>query len=161
MRLFPRKNRRTAASDKEAIEAELARRRPFAEPLDDDRSPEDVDPSELATVERLSGAFVVTVTSRQLRGLDARVLFAELTRQAAEQSSPRFILDLQIVEVMDSACIGAMVEMQGQLQDKGGRIALVNPSEHIAYLLRLTRLDRLFPISRDVMTAIAQLEQAA
>ncbi|RMD63321.1 MAG: anti-sigma factor antagonist, partial [Planctomycetota bacterium] len=142
-------------------EAELAKRRPFTEPLDDDRSPEDIDPSDLATIERLSGAFVVTLTTRELRGLDARVLFAELTKQAEEQPAPRFVFDLQIVDVMDSACIGAMVEMQAQLQGRGGRIALVNPSEHIAYLLRLTRLDRLFPISRDVMAAITQLEQAA
>ncbi|MEC9374491.1 MAG: STAS domain-containing protein, partial [Planctomycetota bacterium] len=59
----------------------------------------------------------------------------------------------------DSSCIGAMVEMLTRLQEAGGRIALVNASQSVAYLFRLTKLDRLFPICRDVMTAIAAVER--
>lgn len=149
------------ASARRAIEAEVARRRPYAESLDDDRRPEDVSPSDLASVERLGTTFVVTVNARELRGLDARVLFAHLTERVVSEHARRFVFDLQSVEVMDSACVGAMVEMQSALQDEGGRIALVNPSEHIVYLLRLTRLDRLFPVCRDVMSAISDIEKAA
>jgi|GEM_PF-1105444 len=160
MRFWQRKHSK-AAAEKRAIEAEIASLRPFAESLDDDRNAADVDPADLANVEKLGQTFVVTVTARELRGLDARVLFGDMAKRVESEAARRFVFDLQNVEAMDSACVGAMVEMQAALHQEGGKIALVNPSEHIVYLLRLTRLDRLFPVCKDVMTAMSDLEKAA
>jgi anti-sigma B factor antagonist len=71
------------------------------------------------------------------------------------------VFDLQNVKHMDSSCVGAMVEMLTRLQRSGGAIALVNAAQSVEYLFRLTRLDRLFPICRDVMTAIQAVERAS
>jgi hypothetical protein len=35
----------------------------------------------------------------------------------------------------------------------------VNPSQSVSYLFKLTKLDRLFPICRDVMMAISAVER--
>lgn len=70
------------------------------------------------------------------------------------------VLDLQNVQYMDSGCIGVLVELMTRLQNAGGRIALVNADPNVEYLFKLTRLDRLFPICRDVMRAIDAVERA-
>jgi hypothetical protein len=46
------------------------------------------------------------------------------------------------------------------MASSGGRIALANTVGRVAYLFRLTRLDRVFPICKDVMSAIEAIEKA-
>ena len=52
-----------------------------------------------------------------------------------------------------------LVELLTTLKEAGGRIALVNASANVEYLFKLTRLDRVFPICRDVMKAIEAVER--
>ena len=42
----------------------------------------------------------------------------------------------------------------------GGRIAVVNTEGNVQNLLRVTRIDRLFPICHDVPSALATIERA-
>ena len=60
---------------------------------------------------------------------------------------------------MDSACLGCLVEALNRLAARGGRIALANGNHSVQYLFRLTRLDRVFAICPDVMTALQQMQQ--
>lgn len=121
-------------------------------------------PEELATVERLGATAVATITVTELSGSDAMTLMATLLNhvEGANGSGVRnFVFDLQNVKHMDSSCVGAMVEMLTKLQRAGGAIALVNAGQSVEYLFRLTRLDRLFPICKDVMTAMQAVERAS
>lgn len=132
----------------------------------------------LANYETLGQTLVVTVVADILSGGDARELIDEIASRSAyaadrpdarpsldgdvggHASAPRhFVLDLQNVEYMDSACLGAMVELLTSMQSRGGRIALVNAGRNVEYLFRLTQLDRVFPICREVMTAIEAVER--
>lgn len=115
----------------------------------------------LATLDRLGQVVVATITVDELSGRDAAELVTELLSQVGSAGIRHFVFDLQNVGYMDSSCIGAMVEMLTRLQQSGGRIALVNPSQSVSYLFKLTKLDRLFPICRDVMMAIAAVERPA
>ncbi|RMH28806.1 MAG: anti-sigma factor antagonist [Planctomycetota bacterium] len=113
----------------------------------------------LATLEVLNQTAIATVTVGELTGPLARRLINDLLTEFAEAHVRHFVFDLQNVTYMDSACIGAMVEMLTRLQGAGGRIALVNAGQSVSYLFKLTRLDRLFPICKDVMQAIAAVER--
>ena len=84
----------------------------------------------------------------------------QILEEFAQARVRHFVFDLQNVTYMDSACIGVMVELLTRIQTAGGRIALVNAGQSVSYLFKLTRLDRLFPICRDVMQAIAAVERA-
>ncbi len=130
---------------------------PAADRLPDVPAPEA--PPQLATLERIGRAVVVTVTVTELSGHDAMSLMADLLRHVESSDVKHFVFDLQNVSYMDSSCVGAMVEMLTKLQKSGGRIALVNAGHSVSYLFRLTRLDRIFPICRDTMTAIAAIER--
>ena len=148
---------------------------PAQAPLEFQPGPGDGTAKKLAAYEALGQTLVVTVIAETLSGPDARTLISDIASRSAyagERSDrppsadgmpggrPRhFVLDLQNVEYMDSACLGAMVELLQAMQSRGGRIGLVNAGRNVEYLFRLTQLDRLFPICRDVMTAIEAVER--
>ncbi len=118
---------------------------------------------EMARYDRLGANLVATVTVEAVSGNEATQLIHQIRAEAQGAGEPvqNVILDLQNVQYMDSACIGAMVEFLTLIQSNGGRIALVNAGHNVEYLFRMTRLDRLFPICKDVMAAITTLERAA
>lgn len=128
-------------------------------------------PQQLANYDRLGQTLVGTPTVSTLTGPDAGELASELCEQIYHKSvgeptgenAPRgvrhVVLDLQNVQYMDSMCVGVLVELLTTLKEAGGRIALVNASANVEYLFKLTRLDRVFPICRDVMKAIEAVER--
>lgn len=126
-------------------------------------------PDKLATYDRLGQTLVATPTISTLSGPDAGELASELCEQIYAKGEPEpgmasgvrhVVLDLHNVNYMDSMCVGVLVELLTTLKDAGGRIALVNASTNVEYLFKLTRLDRVFPICRDVMKAIEAVERA-
>lgn len=151
------KHRKTHADDQKA-----------ANPAPDDQAPT-VDPKRprLATCDHLGLTLVATLTVESLSGNEAVELTEELTLELNRPATPgkprakHVVLDLQNVEYMDSMCIGVLVEFLTNLGRQGGRIALVNAANNVEYLFKLTRLDRLFPICRDVMQAIQIVEREA
>lgn len=122
-------------------------------PIDDDR--------DIATFDHLGQTLVGTLTVRTLSGPEAARLAQDLLENLRGPNglARHVVLDLQNVEYMDSGCVGVLVELLTKLQNAGGRIALANTAHNVEYLFKLTRLDRLFPICRDVMKAIEAVER--
>lgn len=120
----------------------------------------------VATYDLLGQTIVATITAATLTGEEAADVTCEIKRRVSGQKpggaggARHVVLDLQSVQYMDSGCIGVFVELLTSLQNGGGRIALVNAGHNVEYLFRLTKLDRLFPICRDVMKAIEAVERA-
>jgi|SRR5690606_33634583 len=138
-------------------------------------------PNRLATYDHFGQTLIVTLTVNTLSGPDAMELVQEISGKLKGEAARatgggasagvqrpedppvtvrHIVLDLQNVQYMDSGCIGVLVELMTRLQNAGGRIALVNADPNVEYLFKLTRLDRLFPICRDVMRAIDAVERA-
>ena len=80
------------------------------------------------------------------------------TGTLAQLKTRHIVLDLQNVQFMDSACLGCLVEALNLMAASGGKIALANADHSVASLFRLTRLDRVFPICPDVMSALEAVE---
>ncbi|MFN0134087.1 MAG: STAS domain-containing protein [Phycisphaerales bacterium] len=125
-------------------------------------------PKSLATYDQLGQTLVATPIVGTLSGPDAGLLASELCEKIhAAHHDPgavgpgirHVVLDLQNVQYMDSMCVGVLVELLTTLKEAGGRIALVNAAANVEYLFKLTRLDRVFPICRDVMKAIEVVER--
>ena len=123
-------------------------------------------PTAIAHYDYLGQTLVATPTSATLSGPDAAELASEMcikideAHQNPDQAGVRHVvIDLQNVQYMDSMCVGVLVELLTTLKEAGGRIALVNAAANVEYLFKLTRLDRVFPICRDVMKAIELVER--
>ena len=119
---------------------------------------------ELASFDRFGQTIIATLKETTLSGNEAAALVVSLTDKLTapgQVPARHVVLDLQNVDYMDSACIGVLVELLTRLQKAGGRVALVNAAANVECLFKLTRLDRLFPICRDVMRAIEAVERHA
>lgn len=90
------------------------------------------------TVERLDEAVVLHCTGRIVRGKETSLLCA-----ASRQHGRTIILDLEKVEAIDAAGIGALVALQAA----GIYVQLMNPNEHVREILRITQLDSILEIA--------------
>ena len=124
----------------------------------------------LATYDRLGQTLVATISVENVSGPDASELAAEISARifllnkdevTGEQLVQHVVIDFQNVQYIDSMCIGVLVELLTKLREHGGRIAFVNAEHNLECLFKLTRLDRVFPMCRDVMKAIEVIERDA
>lgn len=113
----------------------------------------------IGEIERLGTTAVVTLTITELTGLEGADRLCQLLSELEESGTTNLVLDVQNVQMMDSACLAALVRSFRSLDQKGGKIAVVNADRSVQYLFKLTKLDRVFPICADVMTALAAVER--
>jgi anti-sigma B factor antagonist len=114
----------------------------------------------IGEIEQLGQTAVVTLTITELTGLEGADRLCQLLDQIEESGATNLVLDVQNVQLMDSACLGALVRSFRSLEQRGGKIAVVNADRSVQYLFKLTKLDRVFPICADVMTALAAIERS-
>ncbi len=114
--------------------------------------------SSIAEIQRIGRTAVATLTITELSQEDGAEQLADLLLELGETGATHFVLDVQNVQFMDTTCLGCLVEALNRLAVHGGRIALVNPIHSVHYVFRLTRLDRVFRICSDVLTALDAVE---
>lgn len=116
--------------------------------------------STIADMQMVGQVAVATVTTTELSAEKGVEHLAELLLELDGTAAKHFVLDIQNVQYMDSACLGCLVEALNRLASHGGRIALVKPVDRVQYLFKLTRLDRVFKICPDVPAAMEAVEGA-
>jgi anti-sigma B factor antagonist len=112
----------------------------------------------IAEIEMMGQTAVATLTLTELSQEQGAEQLAELLHELGETGAMHFILDVQNVQYMDTACLGCLVEALNRLSARGGKIALVNPNQSVHYVFRLTRLDRVFRMCPDVVSALEAVE---
>jgi anti-sigma B factor antagonist len=65
------------------------------------------------------------------------------------------VIDLDGVDFMDSCGIGILVAVRRRLQSDGGVLRMVCSREPLLKVLRITAMDRTFPIHRSLDEAVA------
>ncbi len=90
------------------------------------------------TVEKLDQAVVLHCAGRIVRGEETSLLCT-----ASRQHGRSIMLDLEKVETIDAAGIGALVALQAA----GIYVQLINPNERVRELLRITQVDSILEIA--------------
>ncbi len=106
--------------------------------------------------ERVGNVEIVELAGVIKLGESARAV-SELLEELLASGVPAVLLDLERVNAVDSTGLGELVGYLQRFGEQGRRLALLDPPERIMSLLRLTRLDEVFPIYRDRETALAEL----
>ena len=109
---------------------------------------------DIFTVDYVSGVCIVTIAARELDSDTSEDLSSRLLALLNEGKSTRFLLDFDTVRFMESSCFGALVTFLKWLSRFDGKIALANVSENIRFLFAVTKLDKVFPLHRDVPSAL-------
>lgn len=117
-----------------------------------------VSTTKIAEVERIGKTAVATFTVTELTQEKGVGMLADLLEELNQTGAQHFVLDIQNVQFMDSACLGCLVEALNHMAKRGGKIALANTHNSVQYLFKMTQLDRVFSICADVMAAIQAVE---
>jgi anti-sigma B factor antagonist len=88
------------------------------------------------------------------------MLVGEIVRRLLQQGRRKILLNLQDVSYIDSSGIGELVGAFTSVQGQGGQLKLLNPVAKVVNVLRLTRLDHLFPVETDETAAIQSFSPA-
>ena len=113
----------------------------------------------IAEVAMMGEVAVATFTVTDLTHSNGVQQLASLLQDLSETGARHYVLDIQNIQFMDSMCLGCLVETLNGMAESGGKIALANSDLNVQQLFRMTRLDRVFPICRDVMSALTAVER--
>lgn len=93
---------------------------------------------------------IVRVTSHKLHEHESSMLIAEMRAYLDLSERTLIAADFAQVEFISSAALGAMVTMNTELAKRGGRLVMLNLSDDAMQVIKLTKLDKLIPIAKDL-----------
>ncbi len=105
------------------------------------------------TIDQKDGVTIFKLNEARLDSLNAGQLKAEFLI-LAQPDVETLILDLSQVSYVDSAGLSALLLAERQQSAHGGDLRLVGVNENVRSLLRITQLDRIFPMYATVTEAI-------
>ena len=108
-----------------------------------------------AELERLDPMTAVfRLTGRMTLGMRLREIESKIT-DAAHSGVERLILDLSGVEFIDSAGLGALMILYGNMKVRGGQFRVVAPGAKVLDVLKLTHANSILNIDRNLEAALA------
>ena len=114
--------------------------------------------TEIAEVELIKSTGVATLTVTELAEGQGIEHLYELLNVLGELGATHYVLDTENVRHMDSACLGVLVEALLRISESGGKIAIASPDRNVEYLFKMTRLNRVFRICPDVISAMEAVD---
>ncbi|WP_278921985.1 MULTISPECIES: STAS domain-containing protein [Pseudophaeobacter] len=106
------------------------------------------------TSTRADGAQIVTVNAERIDAAMA-IQFKEDMRAETEDGTDRIILDLSLVQFIDSSGLGAIVAAMKQL-GRDRRLDLAGPTPMVEKVFRLTRMDTIFNLYSTLNEAVTE-----
>jgi anti-sigma B factor antagonist len=115
-------------------------------------------PTSLVSTREMDGPVIADFVGK-IALAEGTMLLRDTIRDALKNGNNRIILNLQAVDFIDSAGLGELVRALASIRSHGGQLKLVNPSENVQHLLKITKLDRVFDIENDEARALTSLRQ--
>jgi anti-sigma B factor antagonist len=107
----------------------------------------DFEPVDLTTaVFRLSGRMTL---GTRLREIESKI------SDVADKGIHKLILDLSGIEFLDSAGLGVLMILYGNMKVRSGQLRLVAPRAKVLDVLKMTHTDSLLPIDPNLEAALA------
>jgi anti-sigma B factor antagonist len=104
--------------------------------------------------ERVRGVVVGRLEISLLTEPQLREAMEEMHAAIRMEGASRFVLDMQEVHFISSACLGCLVEFLQEIEHYRGRLALAGCNKDVAFLFRVTKLDDVIPLHDDVDEAV-------
>lgn len=106
-------------------------------------------------MEKIGSALNVVVKIENVTEREADPLHDEILTAVRSAEVSRLLVDLGRVTILTSAGIGTLVRLHKAVSAQHGRLVVYGLSDDISDLLKLTRIDRLFPLRDDLAAALA------
>jgi anti-sigma B factor antagonist len=115
-------------------------------------------PTSLVSTREMDGPVIADFVGK-IALAEGTILLRDTIRDFLKQGNNRIILNLGDVDFIDSAGLGELVRTLASVRNHSGQLKLVNPSENVHKLLRITKLDHVFDIEKDEASALVSLRQ--
>ena len=103
------------------------------------------------------GVLVATIKSANVSQYESDVIGEQLQR-AAPGAGWKIAIDLAQVTLLASAGLGMLVALGNEAKTNKGRQMIANASPEILQVLKLTRLDKVVPVAKDLDAAMKKLK---
>jgi len=110
------------------------------------------------TMKMTNGVCVVSVEG-DVDLYSAPDLHRSWLEHAARPGAPAWVLDLEKASYLDSSGIGVLMQILGDSRERNIPFRLCNVRGMIEKLLRLSRMNAVLPISRDLDEALIQAKR--
>jgi len=77
------------------------------------------------------------------------------------ETVPNCAIDLSEIRYINSTGIGVLVSLLTKFRSRGGEMVLINPADHPKKMLAITKLNNIFTVADDEVSARQQLVPAA
>jgi anti-sigma B factor antagonist len=108
--------------------------------------------AELQRVDPTTAVF--HLTGRMTLGMRLREVESKIT-EVIEGGVEKLILDLSSIEFLDSAGLGVLMILYGNMKVRGGQLRLVAPGSKVLEILKITHTDSILPIDSNLDAALA------
>lgn len=109
-------------------------------------------------IEEKDGAVIIRLEDDVM--FEQAEAFEAAVESALERGAPCMIMDFAGIDYLASQCLKTISVAVGRLREKGGELVIVNPTERIRQLCRITRLDFVVPLLADETEAFARAHAA-
>jgi len=106
----------------------------------------------LAITSRISSNVVIVDINGRLSVLD--VALREHMTELLEEGHRAFVLNLANVPYIDSFGLGQLITIWTSVRNRGGKLILLRPTDHVQTLFRITKLNTIFNISSEEAQAV-------
>jgi len=106
------------------------------------------------TQREMNGIYVLALKGRLVLGEESRGLLTLIDNLLASGAT-RMVINLEQVNYVDSAGIGALIEMQRKTKAKGGSMKLCHLGPNLRQALEMARLLPIFDTSPSESAAVA------
>jgi anti-sigma B factor antagonist len=108
--------------------------------------------AELESLDPMTAVF--RLTGRMTLGMRLREIESKIS-DTADNGVERLILDLSGIEFIDSAGLGALMILYGNMKLRGGQLRVVSPGARVLDVLKLTHTDSILNIAPNLEAALA------
>jgi len=98
---------------------------------------------------------IISLSGKIMGGPEAGEI-NELINNLIDKNKKKIVIDLENVGWMNSSGLGILIGAVTTLKNNGGKLIIVNVSDRIANLLKITKLSGVFDIEQSVDAAIEQ-----
>ena len=102
---------------------------------------------------------IVRVLTNKLHEHESSLLVEELRAYLDNSGRNMIAVSFEKVQFISSAGLGAMVSMNTELATRGGRLVVCHLNDDAMNVVKLTRLDKLFPVEKNEKKAQKKLQK--
>jgi len=102
---------------------------------------------------------VVSCAGRFTLGTQLR-LTESMINTLIQKGARKLVVDLTHTEIVDSAGLGVLMHIYGEMEQLGGAMRIAGANQRVANLFQITHTNGILSLDQDLMTSVKQMQNS-